>query len=49
MFPTRIAEAVDVFEEGDFGLATGVPVSAPDQFCLQRFAKQICREGAELS
>ena len=37
MFPARIVEAVDIFEEGDFDLATGLPVAAPDQFGLQRF------------
>ena len=37
MFPARVVEAVYVFEEGDFDLATGLPVAAPDQFGLQRF------------
>ena len=36
MFPARVVEAVDVFEEGDFDLAAGLPVAAPDQFGLQR-------------
>ena len=37
MFPARIVEAVDVFEEGDLDLATGLPVAAPDEFSLQGF------------
>ena len=36
MFPARIVEAVDVFEEGDLDLAAGLPVPSPDQFGLQR-------------
>ncbi len=28
--------SIDVFEEGDFDLAAGLPVAAPDQFGLQR-------------
>ena len=36
MFASRVVEAVDVFEEGDFDLAAGLPVAAPDQFGLQR-------------
>ena len=36
MFPARIVEAVDVFEEGDLDLATGFPVPSPDKFCLER-------------
>lgn len=37
MFASRVVEAVDVFEEGDLDLATGLPVAAPDEFGLQRF------------
>lgn len=37
MLPAWVIEAVDVFEEGDFDLATGLPVAAPDEFGLQRF------------
>ena len=36
MFSARVVEAVDVFEDGDFDFATGLPVAAPDQFGLQR-------------
>ena len=36
MFASRVVEAVDVFEEGDFDLATGLPVATPDEFGLQR-------------
>ena len=36
VFAARIVETVDVFEEGDFDLAACLPVSAPDQLCLQR-------------
>ena len=33
----RVVEAVDVFEEGNFDLSAGLPVSTPDQFGLERF------------
>ena len=36
MFSARVVEAVDVFEEGDFDLAAGLPGAAPDEFRLQR-------------
>lgn len=36
MFAAWVIKAVDVFEEGDFDLSAGLPVSAPDQFGLQR-------------
>lgn len=36
MFASRVVEAVNVFEEGDLDLATGLPVAAPDEFGLQR-------------
>ena len=39
MFPARIVEAVDVFEEGDLDLATGLPVAAPDEFSLQGYLR----------
>jgi hypothetical protein len=34
VFASRVVEAVDVFEEGDLDLATGLPVAAPDEFGL---------------
>ncbi len=37
MFASRVVEAVDVFEEGDLDLATGLPFAAPDEFSLQGF------------
>ena len=36
MFTSRVVEAVDVFEEGDLDLATGLPVVPPYQFGFQR-------------
>ena len=36
MLASRVVEVVDVFEEGDLDLATGLPVAAPDEFGLQR-------------
>ena len=35
MFSARVVEAVDVFEEGDLDLPTGLPVTPPDDFGLQ--------------
>jgi hypothetical protein len=32
----RVIEAVDVLEDGGFGLASGLPRAAPDQFGLDR-------------
>jgi hypothetical protein len=32
----RVIEAVDVLEDGGFGLASGLPCAAPDQFGLNR-------------
>ena len=32
----RVVEARDVFGDGDLDLAAGLPVSAPDRFCLHR-------------
>lgn len=37
MFSAQIVEAVDVFEEGDLDLTTGLPVAAPDQLGLKGF------------
>jgi hypothetical protein len=37
VFASRVVEAVDVFEEGDLDLSTGLPVAAPDEFGLQGF------------
>jgi len=37
VFPARVVEAVDVFEECDLDVAPGVPILAPDQFGLQGF------------
>jgi anti-sigma factor ChrR (cupin superfamily) len=34
-----VIEAVDVLEDGGFGLATGLPCAAPDEFCLDGFAE----------
>jgi len=34
---TRVIEAVDVLEDGGFGLATRFPGPAPDQFGLDGF------------
>ena len=36
MFASRVVEAVDVFEEGDFDLAACLPVAAPNELGLQR-------------
>jgi hypothetical protein len=36
VFPARIVETVDVFEESNLDLATGLPVATPDEFGLQR-------------
>ena len=36
-----IVEAVDVFENGNFDLSAGLPVSAPNHFCLERFEKAL--------
>lgn len=43
-FPTQgrmsaawVVEAVDVFEDGNFDVSTGLPVPAPDQFGLEGF------------
>ena len=38
---TRVVEAVDVFESGHFDLSAGLPVSAPDHFCLEGFEKTL--------
>ena len=35
MFAARVVEAIDVFEEGDLDVASGVPFAPPDQFGLQ--------------
>ena len=35
VFAARVAEAVDVSEEGDCGVPAGLPVAAPDEFSLQ--------------
>lgn len=37
MFATRVIEAVDIFEEGNFDLAPVLPVPPTDQFGRQRF------------
>ena len=37
MSAARVVEAVDVFKEGDFDVAAGLPVSAPEQFGLEGF------------
>ena len=39
MPPPWIVEAVDIFEQGGFGLAAGMPSMAPDQLRLQCFEK----------
>jgi len=39
VFAARVVEAVDVFEEGDFDVPAGLPVSAPDQFGLEGLKK----------
>ena len=36
MSAAGIVEGVDVFEEGDFNVAAGLPIAAPDQFRLKR-------------
>ena len=36
-----VVEAVDVFEEGDFDVPPGMPVSAPDQFGLEGFEEAL--------
>lgn len=33
----RVIRAVDVLEDGGFGLSTGVPHAAPDHLCLDVF------------
>lgn len=37
MFAARVVEAVDVSEEGDFGVSAGLPVATPDDFGFERF------------
>ena len=39
----RVVEAVDVFEEGNFDLSAGLPVSAPYHFRLPGFEKALER------
>ena len=34
MFSAGVVKAADVIEQGDFGLAPGLPIAAPDQFGL---------------
>ena len=41
MSAAGIIEAVDVFEEGDFDVPPGMPVSAPDQFGLEGFEEAL--------
>ena len=37
MSAARIVKAVDVFEKGNFGLSSRLPISAPDHFRLEGF------------
>ena len=41
MSAARVVEAVDVFKEGDFDVAAGLPVSAPEQFGLEGFEEAL--------
>lgn len=44
MSAAGVVEAVDLFEEGEFDLTTGLPVLAPDQFGLQRLEERSTAE-----
>ena len=37
----RVIEAIDVLKDGGFGLATGLPIPAPDQFCLDGLEERL--------
>ena len=37
----RVIKAVDVLKDGRFGLATGFPCPAPDQFGLDGFEERL--------
>jgi hypothetical protein len=37
----RVIEAIDVLKDGGFGLATGLPIPAPDQFGLEGLEKRL--------
>ena len=41
MSAARIVEAVDVFENGDFDLPAGLPISAPNHFRLDGFEEAL--------
>lgn len=41
MSAAEVIESVDVFEEGNFDLPAGLPVSAPNHFRLKGFEKAL--------
>ncbi len=43
MTPSRIVEAVDVFEDGDFGITTRSPGPLPQQLSLDGFEERLDR------
>ena len=43
MATTGVVEAIDVLEDGGFGLSPCWPTLSPDEFCFQAFEKRLDR------